>query len=163
MPKGVWVQVPSWAPFKDLKNSFQDFEKSFFYFFILQKMIEFYFFWSIGIFNPACEHSINISSLLSRVSSLFALISHQIESLFDDGERLWKNFHAAPFSLIVSSYSCKIWTFLCWDEYQCSSDLLWKTCIPAGLIFQSLISSSTFFTFTALQTLLVFLGVKRIL
>ncbi len=40
-----------------------------------------YFFRKVGIFSPASDDAINMPSLLNRVSSFLALMTHQIESL----------------------------------------------------------------------------------
>jgi len=51
------------------------------YVFIHYSTVHCYFFCKVGIFSPASDEAINMPSLLNRVSSFLALITHQIESL----------------------------------------------------------------------------------
>ena len=60
---------------------------------------------SCRIVRPCAEPSINVRSRFRRVSSRFALTTHQIAVLLYDGGRDWKYSHAAVFARNSRSWS----------------------------------------------------------
>ncbi len=116
-----------------------------------------------GIFSPASHDFIKISNLLCCVSSLLALITHQIVGFFAEGGSDLKN--AQAFLLAFNLASNDLLSFIS----SCSNDaffvfflsILAKAFFPAGWTSPDLLSAAYRFRLTALQWLFSCRGVKR--